>query len=491
VTRSAGGAQPDADTWYRQLSRLYTLTQPVGQRYEGTLQPVLGDHVLAAFGAPVAQEDHAQRAVLAALELQRRVWEAGIDGRAQQGDALGLRVGLHTGQVAVGGIGDATAGLAAVVGETVMRALALQAQAAAGTILCSDVTAHLVQGMVRVAAVAPVPMAGEPTPVAASTVLGPHRRRPFPALARRAWAPFVGRHYELATLRALLAQVEEGRGQVVGMIGEPGVGKSRLCYEFLCGSLAHPWVILETQGAAYGRATPYLPVIDLLKGYFCVDDRDDLPTIRGKVTAKLRRLDKSLTSTTPAFLTLLDVPVEDPPWQALEAPQRRQRTLDALKRILIRESQVQPLLLVVENLHWIDAETQAVLDTLVDSLPAARLFLLTTYRPEYRHEWGSKTYYMQLRLDPLPRERARELADALLGDAVALEPLKQRLVERTQGNPFFLEESIWTLVETQVLVGGHGAYRLAQGLPSLQMPGTVQAVLAARIDRLAAKSLSQ
>ena len=271
------------------------------------------------------------------------------------------------------------------------------------------------------------------------------------------------------------------------MIGEPGVGKSRLCYEFLRGSLAHPWVILETQGTAYGQATPYLPFIDLLKGYFRIDDRDDLPTIREKVTAKLRRLDDTLTPTTPAFLTLLDVPVEDPPWQALEAPQRRQRTLDALKRLLLRESQVQPLLLVVENLHWIDAETQAVLDTLVESLPAARLFLLTTYRPEYRHAWGSKTYYTQLRLDPLPRERAREFVDGLLGDAAALEPLKQRLIERTQGNPFFLEESIRSLVETQVLVGVQGAYRLAQDLPSLQVPATVQAVLAARIDRLTAE----
>ena len=226
----------------------------------------------------------------------------------------------------------------------------------------------------------------------------------------------------------------------------------------------------------------------MLKGYFRIDERDDLSTIREKVTANLRRLDKSLTPTTPAFLTLLDVPVEDPTWQALEAPQRRQRSPDALKRILLRESQVQPLLLVVENLHWIDAETQAVLDTLVESLPAARLFLLTTYRPEYRHEWGSKTYYMQFRLHPLPRECARELVDALLGDAAALEPLKQRLVERTQGNPFFLEESIQTLVETQVLVGGHGAYRLAQGLPSIQVPATVQAVLAARIDRLPASA---
>ena len=197
VNRSAGGGQPDADTWYRQLSRLYTLVQPVVQR-KGTLQPVLGDHVLAVFGAPVAQEDHAQRAVLAALELQSRVQEASMDGRGQPGDALGLRVGLHTGQVAVGGIGDATVGLA-VVGEPVMRALALQAQAAPGTILCSAATAQLVREAVRIEAVAPVPIAGEPTPVAAYTVLGPYQRRPFRTLARRGWAPFVGRHHELET----------------------------------------------------------------------------------------------------------------------------------------------------------------------------------------------------------------------------------------------------------------------------------------------------
>ena len=328
MNRSAGGTQPDADTWYRQLSRLYTLARPVVRRYGGMLQPVLGEHVLAVFGAPAAHEDHAQRAVLAALELQRRVQEASMDGRGQPGDGLGLCVGLHTGQVAVGGIGDATAGLA-VVGEPVMRALALQAQAAAGTILCSAATAQLVREAVRIEAVAPVPIAGEPTPVAAYTVLGPYQRRPFRTLARRGWAPFVGRHHELQTLRHLLTQVAGGRGQVVGMIGEPGVGKSRLCYEFIRGSITPPWLILEAQGTAYGQATPYLPIIDLLKSYFCIDDRDDPTMVRDKVTATLRRLENTLTLTLPAFLTLLEVPVDDPPWQALEAPQRRQRILDA------------------------------------------------------------------------------------------------------------------------------------------------------------------
>ena len=175
---------------------------------------------------------------------------------------------------------------------------------------------------------------------------------------------------------------------------------------------------------------------------------------------------------------------QDPQWQVLEAPQRRQRTLDALKRLLLWESQRQPLLLVVENLHWIDAETQAVLDTLMESLPAARLFLLTTYRPEYQHGWGNKTYYTQLRLDPLSRESARALVTSLLGDDTTLDPLKQLLIERTEGNPFFLEENVRTLVEIQALIGERGAYRPVKATHTIQVPATVQAVLAARIDRL-------
>src|SRR5207237_1370843 len=186
----------------------------------------------------------------------------------------------------------------------------------------------------------------------------------------------------------------------------------------------------------------------------------------------LRTLAAALGPTLPAFLALLEVPAEDPRWQALDPSQRRQRTLDALKRLLLRESQVQPLMLVFENLHWIDTETQAFLDGLVESLPAARMLLLSNYRPEYQHGWGQKTYYTQLRLDPLPPASAEALLESLLGDDPGLEPLKQRLIARTQGNPFFLEESVRTLIETQVLVGDRGAYRLARALPSIQVPAT-------------------
>ena len=201
---------------------------------------------------------------------------------------------------------------------------------------------------------------------------------------------------------------------------------------------------------------------------------------------KLLALDRSLEPSLPAFLALLDVPVEDGPWEALDPPQRRQRTLEAIKRLLLREAQVQPLLLVFEDLHWIDAETQALLDSLIEGLPTARVLLLVNYRPEYQHGWGSRTFYTQLRLDPLPPESAEALLHALLGDDATLRPLPPLLIERTEGNPFFLEESVRTLVETKVLIGERGAYRLVTALPSIQVPATVQAILAARIDRLPA-----
>ncbi|MFQ5830775.1 MAG: hypothetical protein ACE5JD_16710, partial [Candidatus Methylomirabilia bacterium] len=224
---------------------------------------------------------------------------------------------------------------------------------------------------------------------------------------------------------------------------------------------------------------------DLLKAYFQIETRDDARKIREKVTGKLLTLDRALEPMLPAFLSLLDVPVEDPHWQDLDPGQRRQRTLDAVKRLLLRESQVQPLCLVFEDLHWIDSETQAFLDSLVESLPTARVLLLVNYRSEYRHTWGSKTYYTQLRIDPLPPKNTQELLQALMGDDASLAPLKRRLMERTEGNPFFLEESVRTLIDTQVLMGERGAYRLAKPLESIQVPRTVQAVLASRIDQLA------
>ena len=216
-------------------------------------------------------------------------------------------------------------------------------------------------------------------------------------------------------MQQALAQARAGHGQVVAIVGEAGVGKSRLVYEVVHSHRTQGWRVLESASVSYGKATPYFPVLDLLKRYTHVEDHDDTRTIRAKVTGQVLTLDATLQDTVPALLTLLDALPDDSPFLHLDPPQRRQRTLEALKRVLLRESQVQPLLLVFEDLHWIDAETQALLDSLVESLPTARLLLLVNYRPEYQHGWGSKTYYTQLRLDPLPPASAEAVLNALLG----------------------------------------------------------------------------
>jgi predicted ATPase len=222
---------------------------------------------------------------------------------------------------------------------------------------------------------------------------------------------------------------------VVALVGEAGVGKSRLVYEFVQSHHTPGWLVLESASVSYGKASPYFPVIDLLKRYAHVEERDDTRTIRAKVTGQVLTLDPALQDTIPALLALLEALPDESPFRQLEPPQRRQRTLDALKRVLLRESQGQPLLLVFEDLHWLDSETQALLDSLIESLPTARLLLLVNYRPEYRHGWGAKTYYTQVRLDPLPPVNADELLQALLGDDASLALLTQLLITRTEGNP--------------------------------------------------------
>jgi tetratricopeptide (TPR) repeat protein len=246
----------------------------------------------------------------------------------------------------------------------------------------------------------------------------------------------------------------------------------------------HGWLIVQAASASYGKATAYLPVIELLRGYFELDGGDDPRKVREKVTGKVLTLSPALGPIVPALLALLDVPVDEASWHALDPARRGQQTREAVRRLLLRESEARPLIVVVEDLHWIDGETQSLLDSLVESLPAARVLLLVNYRPEYRHAWGGKTYYRQLRIDPLPSDGARELLDALLGPDPGLGALKALLIDRTEGNPLFLEESVRSLIGTGALAGERGAYRLVQDPRTIRVPATVQAILAARIDRL-------
>ena len=240
---------------------------------------------------------------------------------------------------------------------------------------------------------------------------------------------------------------------MIATVGEAGVEKSRMLYEFAHSHRTQEWLVLEAASVSYDKATPYFPTVDLLARYMHIEDGDEPRTIRAKVTGHLLTLDETLQETIPALLALLDALPVDSPVLRLDPTQRRQRTLTALTRVFLRESQVQPLLLVFEDLHWIDAETQALLDSLVDSLPTVLLLLLVNYRPEYQYTWDDKTYYASVQLDPLPPTSAEALLPVLLGDDPSLAPLTSLLIERTDGNPFFLEESVRTLMETGVLAG--------------------------------------
>jgi class 3 adenylate cyclase len=337
-------------------------------RYEGMVNQVMGDGIMALFGAPIAHEDHAIRACYAALRMQESVKAYAVDVQRSLGVPLHIRVGLNAGEVVVRSIGSDLRMDYTAVGQTTHLAARMEQMATPGSILITPGVLSLVEGYVQVNPLGPVKIKGLNDPVEVYEVTGAGQvRTRLQAAAARGLTRFVGRDTELDQLRQALDRAGSGHGQVVAVIGEPGVGKSRLFWEFTQSHHTHGWRVLESRSVSYGTARAYLPVIDLLKAYCGVEASDDARRIREKVTGTRLTLDETLTPTLPALLALLDVPVEDAAWQALDPLQRRRHTLEAVKRLVLRENQVQPLLLVFEDLHWIDAETQAVLDLLLDS----------------------------------------------------------------------------------------------------------------------------
>jgi class 3 adenylate cyclase/tetratricopeptide (TPR) repeat protein len=455
--------------------------------YEGTVNQVMGDGIMALFGAPLAHEDHAVRACYAALRMQERVKHYAEGVRRVEGISIQIRVGLNSGEVVVGAIGSDLHMDYTAVGQTTHLAARMEQLADPGSTLLTAETFALAEGFLQVTSLGPMIVKGLPGPVDVYELTGISAvRSRLQAAAARGLSPFVGRDAEIEQLRRAVDQARQGRGQVAAIVGDPGVGKSRLIFELTHSHRVEGWVVLEAGASSHGKATSYLPITTLLRSYFKLGERDTYEDIRARISARLSTLGESLWPAADVFEALLGVPVESARWQGLEPRQRRHHTLEALRHLILRESQIQPLLLVLEDLHWIDAETQAWLDGLVDGLPAARLLLLVTYRPEYQHAWSNRTYYTQLRVDPLPREGAEDLLRTLVGADAELASLRTLLIQRTDGNPFFLEESVRTLVETKALMGERGAHRLAQALDTVQVPATVQAILASRIDRLPA-----
>jgi class 3 adenylate cyclase/predicted ATPase len=462
-------------------------------RYEGYVAQVLGDGIFALFGAPLAHEDHPQRALFAALRMQDEMRRYAHVLREQGRAPLLMRVGVNTGEVVVRSIRKDDLHTDYVpVGHSTNLAARMEQLAAPGSILVSAYTHRLTDGYFEFKALGQTQIKGVEEPLHVYEVLGagPLRTR-LQVASSRGLTRFVGRHREMEQLQTALAHAKAGHGQIVGVMGEPGLGKSRLFYEFKLTSLSE-CLVLEAYSASYGKASAYLPVIELLKSYFRIEPADDERARRQKVIGKVLELERSLEDTLPYLFALLGSEEQPSPLQQMDPQIRRRRTFDALKRLFLRESLNQPVLLIFEDLHWIDTETQGVLDTLSESVASTRMLLLTNYRPEFRHEWGGKTYYTQLRLAPFGKNEAAEFLHVLLGipAGVVREPplqhVQQLILQKTEGTPFFLEEVVQELFEQGVLVHEGGETRCGASLPiDLHLPPTVQGVLAARIDRLA------
>ncbi|TDF62673.1 adenylate/guanylate cyclase domain-containing protein [Cupriavidus sp. L7L] len=475
----------DPEDARRLIDPVLALMMEAVHHYEGYVAKSMGDGILALFGAPIANEDHPQRALLAALRMQDAMRQYADKVRVAQGIALPIRVGINTGEVVVRTIriSDLHTDYDPI-GNSIHIASRMESIAMPGSIVASAHTYNLTEGYFAFKPLGATPIKGLPEPLAVFEVLGlgPLRTR-LQVSASRGLARFVGRARELEQLHEARARAQAGHGQIVGVVGEPGVGKSRLCHEF---KLLAPrdCLVLETFSVSHGKAYPYLPLIELLRNYCQITTQDDEQRRREKLTRKVLFLDHTLDSHVPYLLHLLGAAEPDSMLAQVDAQIRQQHTFEALTRLLVRESEIQPLELVVEDLQWLDSETEAFLDFFAESLAGKRILLMVNFRPGYQHHWYAKSYYTELRLDPLREAEAQDLLRGLLGDPAELAPLEHLILEQTQGNPFFIEEVVQTLVEEQALQGERGHYRV-RSLPSqLRVPTTVQGVLAGRIDRL-------
>ncbi|HKM99403.1 MAG TPA: adenylate/guanylate cyclase domain-containing protein, partial [Candidatus Binataceae bacterium] len=454
------------------------------RRYDGYVVQSTGDGIFAIFGAPVAHEDHPQRALYAALRMQEEIRRYAEKLRADGRAPIQIRVGVNTGEVVVRSIATGGGNVEYTpIGHTTNLASRMQTLADPGATVIAESTRKLVEGYFALKPLGASRVKGiaEPVNVYEVTGLGPLRTR-LQRSAGRGYTKFVGRHREMDAMKAAAEQAKAGRGQIVAAMAEPGVGKSRLLFEFKATSAAG-WMVLETFSVSHGKASAYLPVIDLLHSYFDIKAEDDPRKRRERVIGKLLALDPSLEDALAYVFGLLGIVEGADRLAGMDAEIRKRRTLDAIKRIILRESLNQPLMVIFEDLHWIDGGTQALLNLLADSIGTAKVLLLVNYRPEYSHQWGSKTYYTQLRLDPLGRESADEMLSAMLGEGKDLVALKRLIIEKTEGNPFFMEEIVQVLLDEGALVR-NGAVKLTKSLNELKIPPTVQAILAARVDRL-------
>jgi class 3 adenylate cyclase/predicted ATPase len=478
--------QVDPEEWHKIMDRFFAILSEGVHRFEGTINQFTGDGIMALFGAPIAHEDHAQRACYAALHLQQELRRNADEMRLERGLNFSVRMGFNSGEVVVGKIGDDLRMDYTAHGHTVGLAARMEQIAEAGRALLTGHTAKLVSGYVELRDLGETRIKGLSDPLRVFELDGVPRVRTRLDVSRaRGFTKFVGRQDEMAALEAALARAIGGSAQVVGVVGEPGLGKSRLCFEFLERCRARGLSIFEAHGVPHGKALALLPMLELFRSFFGITEQDADQAAREKIAGRFLLLDESLREALPLIFDLLGVSDPERPAPAMD-PQSRQRQLVAVvKRVTQMWGRRQPTVTFLEDPHWFDGGSEGFLEAIVEALPNTQSLVLLNFRPEYHAAWMQRSYYQQLPLLPLAPEAIGELLRDLLGRDPTVAALGERIRERTGGNPFFIEEVVQALAETGGLEGVKGAYRLVRPAAELRLPATVQAVLSARIDRLA------
>jgi len=448
------------------------------RRFEGTVNRIQGDGIMALFGAPIAHEDHALRACLAGLQIRDAIGALGDD-------ALVPRVGLNSGEAVVRTIQNDLTVEYEADGSVVHLAARMEQLAEPGTVRATRDTWRLVDGFIDARSLGTPPVKGVSKPLPQYELIAPFQAATrWEGRARRGLTRFVGREGEMAVLQEAAAEAAAGHGQVVALVGEAGMGKSRLLHEFLQSPGIRQWTVRIAAATPHGKSTPYLPLKQLLRDVIGADSDDDAQVVSDKVAAHLRLLDSDLEILLAPLQALLDLEVTDEEWQSLQPPIRRRHIVQAARELALSRARQGPLLFVFEDLHWIDEETQEVLDRLVESLGSASLLLLVTCRPEYRQPWYGKSYFVPVHVGSIPVSKRTELLDELLGNDPSLATLKVQIDARSEGRPLFTEEIVRALSDGDAIAGSRGNYRLVRADAPIPIPDTIQAVIGARIDRL-------
>ncbi len=477
--------QIGAEPIHAVLDRFFSILAEGVHRFEGTINQYTGDGIMALFGAPITHEDHAQRACYAALALRDALREFSRELKRQHGLEFATRIGIHSGEVVVGRIGDDLRMDYTAQGHTVGLAQRMESLASGGSIYVSDRTAAIVGGYFALDDLGEFQIKGASAPLHVFELcgIGALRTR-FDRSRARGLSKFVGRAQEMGALDAALDQALAGRGQVFGVVANAGTGKSRLCFEFVESCRARGIMVRATTGVAHGKAVPLLPVLEFYREVFGITERDDARAARQKIAGGVVQNDETLVTSLPLIFDFLGVPDPERPVMLEPGPERRHALLSVLKRLALARSRREPAVILFEDLHWIDDATELFLENLVDAADASRTLIVVNFRPEYRADWMRRSYYQQLALAPLDARAFAEMLGDTLGHDPSLRDVSSAIHARSGGNPFFAEEIALSLIESGALVGTPGAYRLAHDAASFEIPASVQLVLAARIDRL-------